>query len=347
MGNLLRLANSDLKDAGLLSSGRSPANAPALVRLAFDRLTLAVIATEHGWPLPSSVPDLNAIPDANPLKAAMTKAAKVQPVLQGFLGVARSGDAVPVPDRDVIRPAILATSAMLKDLAGQFEVDLLGEAPAGRSTPTRPDPLVSPPQPPPPAKAGLVAPRRAASEPVPTPIKPLKHRPPPEPTKTERPAVIMSSPKPTPGPTVEPLPHDVAGRSPLEPTKASNSTTSTVFWALMDTWRIGDMEALALIGHPGGLTKKGTRPRFKLVGDEVTMYRGLKEIASALTSLQLEPRAWLTRPIEAAPFGGTTPMTYLTERRLVGVRDTIRFILQQGLKLSMSSNKDPRSGATA
>jgi len=37
--------------------------------------------------------------------------------------------------------------------------------------------------------------------------------------------------------------------------------TSTVFWALMDRWKLSDVEALNLIGHPGGLTKKGTRPR--------------------------------------------------------------------------------------
>ena len=30
------------------------------------------------------------------------------------------------------------------------------------------------------------------------------------------------------------------------------------FWTLMDRWRIDDLQALALIGHEGGLTKKLT-----------------------------------------------------------------------------------------
>ena len=347
VGILLRLANFDLKDAGLLSSGGSPANAPALIRLAFRRLMLAVIATERGWPLPPAAADLDSAPDTNPLKTMLTNAAKGQPGLQEFPGVGRNGDAALVPDRCVIRAAILSTSALLKDLAGQFEVDLLGEALAGRASPIRLDPVVSPPLHSPPVGAGLPGRRKAASGPVSASTKLLTDSPPPDLRKTERPPVIMNPPEPTPLPMQQIEPSEIAGRSPIELTKASNSTTSTVLWTLMDAWGVDDMQALALIGHPEGLTKKGTRPRFKLVGDEVTMFRGLKEIASALTSLQVEPRAWLTRPIKAAPFGGITPLAYLIEQRVAGVRDTIRFILQQGLKLSMSSNKNSQSGASA
>ncbi len=54
MANLLRLADSDLKDAELLSLGRKPGNAPALARLGIERLVGAVVATETGWPTSSS-----------------------------------------------------------------------------------------------------------------------------------------------------------------------------------------------------------------------------------------------------------------------------------------------------
>jgi hypothetical protein len=111
----------------------------------------------------------------------------------------------------------------------------------------------------------------------------------------------------------------------------------------MDRWSIPDIPALELIGHLGGLTKKGTRPRFRLVGEEVDMLRGLQEIDAALVPLQLDPRNWLDQPLKAEPFGGATPMVYLTRTRLKGIRDTIRYILQNGLELSMSASG--KSGA--
>ena len=275
MGSLLRLANFDLKDAGLLSSGRSPSNAPALIRLAFDRLTLAVIATECGWPQPSGTVNLGVIPDANPAKALLTKAEKLQPALQSFPAVGKDGNAAPAPSREIIRAAILATSAVLKDLTGLYEVDLFGEAPAGRASPIRPPPVVPAPPPPPP-KMRLSTLRKAAPDTISALTKPIVDQPPSKERKTERPPVVVKSAELTLAPTQPTATREVAGRSPIELTIASTGTTSTVFWALMDAWQVEDMQALALIGHPGGLTKKGTRPRFKLVGDEVTMVRGLR-----------------------------------------------------------------------
>jgi hypothetical protein len=40
--------------------------------------------------------------------------------------------------------------------------------------------------------------------------------------------------------------------------------SSIVFWSLMDRWGIPDETALALIDRPGGLTRSGKRPRFRL-----------------------------------------------------------------------------------
>ncbi len=105
----------------------------------------------------------------------------------------------------------------------------------------------------------------------------------------------------------------------------------------MDRWGVPDVESLGLLGHQGGLTKNGTRPRFKLVRDEVEMMQSLQEIDAALVPLQLDPRRWLNQPIKAPPFSGATPIAHLRQSRATGVREILRFVLQQGLRLSMSA----------
>ena len=104
----------------------------------------------------------------------------------------------------------------------------------------------------------------------------------------------------------------------------------------MDRWKIADIEALALIGHEGGLTKKGTRPRFKLVDGEVDAFLGLQEIETAMAPLQLDPSRWLRKPLKGDPFCGTTPLAFITRTGTSGIRATIRFILQSGLRMSVS-----------
>ncbi len=325
VASLLRLASADLRDAGLLSSGRNPVNAPALVKLAFDHLVLAVIATERGWPRQAPEAALRLLPDATPLKAGLNKVAALLRAVQIFPGVMQDGAAAPAPDREGIRSAIAAMSALLKDLASQFEVDLLGEGPARRASPVRPEPAPppTPPSTPPPAKPQLAPPKAQPS------VKPA--------------AVIVPPAKPDALPADA---HAVAGRSPIEVSTSPNSTASAAFWAMMDRWHVGDLDALDLIGHAGGLTKKGTRPRFKLVGEEVAMFQGLREIESALGSLQLKPQAWLHQAVKAAPFGGATPIAYLTRQGRSGLRDAVRFILQQGLALSMAASVNAHGSAS-
>ena len=101
----------------------------------------------------------------------------------------------------------------------------------------------------------------------------------------------------------------------------------------MDGWGVDDRTALSLLHHEGGLTKKGTRPRFKLEGAEAERFAFLREIDTSLRSLGLEARAWLAQPIASAPFGGKAPLAFLAAGG--GARDVNRFILQQGLRLSM------------
>ncbi len=123
----------------------------------------------------------------------------------------------------------------------------------------------------------------------------------------------------------------------MKPGARPGSISSTVFWSLMDRWEVADTDALRLVGHPGGLTKKGTRPRFKLGGDEIEVFLGLQEIDTALDALKLRPSSWLRQAIKEQPFGGMVPLLFLTRDALPGIRATLRFLLQSGLRMSVTA----------
>ncbi len=143
VANLLRLADSDLKDAELLSSGRNPGNAPALVRLSMERLVGAVAATETGWPASSSGHDADLIPDDNPLKSILLSLNNRKPSPEPPQ-LLRDGSVPPCPNREKLRDGILAARALLNDLVARFKVDLLNDQIAGRAAPIRPAPKPSP-----------------------------------------------------------------------------------------------------------------------------------------------------------------------------------------------------------
>ena len=103
----------------------------------------------------------------------------------------------------------------------------------------------------------------------------------------------------------------------------------------MDDWGVSDLDALALLGHPGGLTRKGTRPRFKLDDAETDMAIHLRDVDAALRSLGLDPTRWLRTPLAEDPFRGATPLDFMTEHRSPGVRRLHHHILQLGLRLSL------------
>jgi hypothetical protein len=177
-------------------------------------------------------------------------------------------------------------------------------------------------------------------------------------------AVIVQNPPPEPLPTPDPKPRDKAavrrperqpdfspaesaldphataprsnaGPRPAEqvpPAPVAPNVSSTAFWSLMDSWKVTDLAALDLIGHSGGLTKKGTRPRFRVVGREAELFSYLREIETALETLREEPADWICRPIKEDPFKGTTPLAHITHRRVVGARDVIRKIMATGLR---------------
>ncbi len=307
VATLLRLADADLRDAAVLESGRDPGNAPALAGQAVTRLIDAVVTSERGWGV-EPAGDLAAIPDENPLKRPLAALRRRLPLVPARQPLA-DGRVPPAPDRGLLRDGVVAARALLKDLAARFGTDLFGTGTAGTIAPIRPEPPPPPPKPPEPAPA---LPRRAAP-----PIVVAPARPPVAPPSAE--------------------PHVVAGRSTIAPRANPGSIASTAFWSLMDRWNVPDEAALDLVGHPGGLTKKGTRPRFKLTGEEVDLFQGLLEIDAGLVPLKLDPAAWLYDPIKGKPFAGETPLAFLTRMRLPGVRATIGFLLQSGLRLSLSA----------
>ena len=112
---------------------------------------------------------------------------------------------------------------------------------------------------------------------------------------------------------------------------AANSVPSAAFWALMDRWRVADLDALDLLGHAGGLTGKGTRPRFRLQGGEPACYAALRQLDTAFEALGLDPGDWLSAPRQEAPFNGETALALLRRDREPGARRLLRLLNRQGL----------------
>jgi hypothetical protein len=328
VANLLRLASWNVKDAELLLVGRNPENAPLLIATAVHRLMEAVAGTEHGWPVAAKDNDLDQIPDDNALKPGLARIVKLaQPPKP--LALLPDGTIPPTFDRETFRQDVTAVKKLLHDCVERFGVDLLGDGPAERAAPVRPQ---AAPKPEPPKQ-------RPKPQPEATPSKAQQDHPRvsgAKPPKDNKPHPAVSIPDARAPRPVEAERRAVEGRSPMEVALTGASLTSTAFWALMDQWNVPDLAALQMIGHAGGLSKKGTRPRFKLLGEEADMVRRLVEIDEALSALELDPEDWLNKPVKAPPFKGATVLDYLTHNGLEGARETSRYILKNGLKLSVS-----------
>lgn len=115
---------------------------------------------------------------------------------------------------------------------------------------------------------------------------------------------------------------------------AATSVPSAAFWTLMDRWQVPDLDALALIGHAGGLTKKGTRPRFRLEATEAARYAGLRALDQALEGLSLDPRRWLDTPQRPAPCRGAKPLDLL-RRDADAARQLLHALHRQGLEAGL------------
>jgi hypothetical protein len=104
---------------------------------------------------------------------------------------------------------------------------------------------------------------------------------------------------------------------------------------MVDHWQLPDLEALQLIGHAGGLTQKGTRPRFKLSDSEAEIVAAMRALDATLAQLGLDPAQWLSTPLRPEPFRGATPLDIIRKGRLQGLRDVRRYLTQMSLRLSL------------
>ena len=303
VASLLRLTNGDVQDAQTLLDAGSTRNAARLLRHAVTGLIEAVVASEQGYTGPA---DTSRISEDNPLKADLLRLDKfpgLAPAMQqdGRLAKPPSTTFLIGPLRDVAK--------MLDRLKRHFGVDLEGSGQARTADPPRP----SQPEPPPPpaAKPQPGAERRKADD-APPPAK----------------AAARARPAARPAKTASPPP---AARSHA-------GLSSGSFWALVDRWKLVDLDALRLIGHAGGLTKKGTRPRFKLTEAEAEAVAAMRSLDETLEQLCLDPAQWLQAPLRPAPFGGAKPIGLILKTRLQGLREASHYLTQMGLRLSLQES---------
>ncbi len=326
VANLLRLASSALKDADILASRRSPGNAPLLIHISVRRMIEAIMATEQGWPVDPLAIEVSKIPDENPTKLPLARISKLA-LRPNPVALLPDGSLPKTFDDEAFRSDAVAVRKILMDLARRFDVDLLGDRPTKQARAIRPGPKATPP-------VVNEKPREIA--------KSLKR----EVQKQPKPVQSKSSPNHSRGPIpvsdTRARPSAAASReekrrSRIFVSPSRPSVTSATFWRLMDRWDDPDLFALDLIGHRGGLSKKGTPPRFKLIVEEVERVKLLFEIDQAISSLRLDPKNWMNKTIKGAPFEGAKPIYYLTKYGLEGVIATSRYLLKNGLQLSMSS----------
>lgn len=170
--------------------------------------------------------------------------------------------------------------------------------------------------PPPPSPGPREAPRERPAASRPAPTKPAPGKPPPVKPAPATPPPLMPSPAAPPHDTHRPV-------------------SSAVFWSLADRWRLDDLEALRLLGHEGGLTKKGTRPRFRLTEAEAARLAELQGIDDALAALGTAPAPWLRAKLRAPPFAGAAPLDRLLGGGEAARREVARHVVSQGLRRSL------------
>lgn len=231
--------------------------------------------------------------------------------LRSLIGIVRERAAPPLPppptlpaDRRVVAPARPSPAAPPKDLASSNK------------------------------PAAEVGPRRAAR-----PMRPeaaLALGPAPAVTPTSR-SLPTPTPKPKPAPTRAPGPGSSRPETPraklpapASPPPPRKPVSSAAFWSLIDRWVVGDHDALALIGHEGGLTKRGTRPRFRLTGTELDRFHLLQTLDDALAGLDQEVRAWLE-----VSRNGRTRLAAMLAGGEATVREETRLLLGEGLRRSL------------
>jgi outer membrane biosynthesis protein TonB len=317
IASLLRLAHDDERDARTLAEAGGTRNAASLLHSAISRLIEAVVASEQGYAGP---PEIRRIDTRNPLKPSLLQ---LDAFLETPSALQRDGRLAAPPSAASLREPLDLFTETLARFVQHVGVDLDGSGPADTADPLRP--TVEAPPPPPPAPAP--APRRA--EPVQRPApkgRPAQRKP--------RSRAAATSSQPAQSPPEQPAAAPAA--APKSAARAPRAGLSSgTFWSLVDHWQLPDLEALRLIGHAGGLTQKGTRPRFKLSDSEAEVVAAMHALDATLAQLGLDPATWLSVPLRPDPFRGAAPRDIIRKGRLQGLRDVSRYLTQMSLRLSL------------
>ena len=316
IGNLLRLADTCNRDAQRLLNDGSLANATMLVGLAVGRIVEAAVASETDRTLPVTNIGPQSLDDENPIKARVSDLAIRTRPEPSLLPDGRVRKAL---DNAVLRDCIDRTALVLAETAGHFAVNFAGEDPAGNAKSMRPEPVAT-----------------VASRPLP-PVQRSTSRKKASGPKDEVPETFgRTSAEAEPQPMASAVLHTVPG-SALQRSRSTSDLSSTVFWSLMDRWTVADLDALVLLGHSTGLTRKGTRPRFKLNPDQIDMLIRQRDIDGDLISAGLDPKKWLRKPVAATPFRGSAPLVFMMQNGLPGARDLGHYVFHEGVRMALRS----------
>jgi hypothetical protein len=317
IASLLRLAHADARDARTLAEAGGTRNAASLLHSAISRLIEAVVASEQGYTGP---PEIRRINSRNPLKPSLLW---LEAFLETPSALQRDGRlAEPPPATSVLEP-LGAFAETLERFVQHCGVDLDGAGPAETVAPMRP--AVEAPPPPPPRRSPKPRPAEAAQRQAPG-VQPPQARPRSRAAATTPKAAAPLSLSPEAAPTDDAKPAARATHAGL---------TSGTFWSLVDHWSMADCDALQLIGHGGGLTKAGTRPRFKLSDGEAEVVAAMRSLDTTLAQLGLDPAKWLAAPLRPEPFRDATPLHVIQQGQLQGLRQVGRFLTQMSLRLSL------------
>jgi hypothetical protein len=109
------------------------------------------------------------------------------------------------------------------------------------------------------------------------------------------------------------------------------SLSTAQFWQLMERWGVSDADALELIEFAGKLGKSGKRPRFRFSPHQKRLTSWLAEIDSALRAGGVDSE-WLAKKNRSAPFGGKSPLAFMTASGADGMAAVLWFLTRLALR---------------
>jgi hypothetical protein len=317
IASLLRLARTDAQDVQTLADAGSTRNAAAILRSAITRLIEAAVASEQGYTGPA---ETSRIDKDNPLRQSLLRLDALPDISPA---IRKAGRLAPAPPMSSLIEPLRELTTTLNQFKQHFGVDFDGTGAARTADPLRLPAKAPSPTAPGKGPSSADGVRREGSRDRPPQALPASR-------------AAASPPRPAKRSTPPSGPPDRAA-DPRPTARSHSSLSSGAFWALVDQWKLPDTDALDLIGHQGGLTKKGTRPRFKLAEKEEEIVAAMRSLSETLDQLGLDPAKWLSMPVRPDPFKGATPISIIRKRRLQGIRDASHYLTQMGLRLSLEA----------